>query len=147
MEESRPIKNDSSNELLFANKSGELAPPRFPYADTIEVEPQEGSESHELLEYWQIIRRRKGTFVLIAFIGALGGMLITLPQTPMYQARAAIEITVPSNALNFRDAAPDAYEYQDAYLQTQVRILQSESLRSRVAAKLQARDRPESVIR
>src|SRR5437868_2956109 len=79
-------------------------PTRVLYTEKIEAEP-ESSDTHEFLEYWQILRRRKGAFVFIAFMGALSGFLITLPQTPVYQARGSLEITVPNeNALNFKDA-------------------------------------------
>src|ERR1019366_8378857 len=45
-----------------------------------------------LVEYWHMLRRRKGTFLLIAFLGLLAAVLLTLPQTPVYQARTTLEI-------------------------------------------------------
>src|SRR3954467_1094226 len=45
-----------------------------------------------LLEYWNILRRRKVTVLLFAVVGTLGAILLTLPQTPVYQARTSIEI-------------------------------------------------------
>src|ERR1019366_3411104 len=56
-----------------------------------------------LLEYWHMLRRRKGTFLLIAFLGLLAAVLITLPQTPVYQARTTLEIqNLNENFLNMR---------------------------------------------
>jgi capsular exopolysaccharide synthesis family protein len=94
-----------------------------------------------LLEYWDILRRRRGTLVLIAFLGLLTSLLLTLPQTPIYQARASLEIqNLNENFLNMRDISPtanDGSSYQPQYdLQTQVKILQSESVLEGVIAKL-----------
>src|SRR5579885_3381863 len=144
MEDAELHSHEPSRQMVVRGADG--GAPRVQYVETVEVDPQEGSESHELLEYWQILRRRKGAFLFIAFLGALGGLFVTLPQTPIYQARASLEILAPnSNILNFRDAAASDsfYEYQDAYLQTQVKILQSESLRARVAEKLRIEKRGE----
>ena len=51
-----------------------------------------GPEAGGLLEYWRVIRRRKGTLILIALLGAIAGLLVSLPQTPVYQARTSLEI-------------------------------------------------------
>jgi capsular exopolysaccharide synthesis family protein len=94
-----------------------------------------------LLEYWHMLRRRKGTLVLIACLGLLAGILLTLPQTPVYQARTTIEIqNLNENFLSMRDVNPTANEASadplQTDLQTQVNILQSESVLSQVIAKL-----------
>src|SRR6266550_9262630 len=120
MSESKHYSQDTSREIALPEIPG--APlARMQYTDTIEVE-SEASETHEFLEYWQILRRRKGVFFCIALLGSLGGLLLTLPQTPIYQARTSIEITIPNeNALNFKDATSvdSLFDYLDAYLQTQ----------------------------
>ena len=60
-----------------------------------------------LLEYWRILRRRKGTLILIAAVGAIIGFLITLPQTPIYQVRTSLEIVgLNQNFLNVKEANP-----------------------------------------
>ena len=90
---------------------------------------------------WQILRRRKGTLILIVFLGLLTSLLLTIPQTPIYQARASIEIqNLNENFLNMRNVSPTADDGGSSApgsdLQTQAKILQSESLLDRVAAKL-----------
>jgi capsular exopolysaccharide synthesis family protein len=94
-----------------------------------------------LLEYWDILRRHKGTLILIAFLGLLTSILLTLPQTPIYQARASLEIqSINEDFLNMREMSPTANgggSYPPQYdLQTQAKILQSESVLNRVIAKL-----------
>jgi polysaccharide biosynthesis transport protein len=95
-----------------------------------------------LPEYLHTLWRRKGTLVLIVFLGLLTSLLLTLPQTPIYQARGSIEIqNLNENFLNMRNVSPTANDEGASYapgsdLQTQARILQSESLLARVATKL-----------
>ena len=94
-----------------------------------------------LLEYWDILRRHKGTLILIAFLGLLASLLFTLPQTPIYQARASLEIqSLNENFLNMRDVSPTANEGSSSrpnpISRQQVKILQSESVLERVIAKL-----------
>src|ERR1700722_1839741 len=101
----------------------------------------EGPGPFLLLEYLQILRRRKGILILIVFLGLLTSLLLTLPQTPIYQARASIEIqNFNENFLNMRNVRPTADDRASyvpgSDLQTQARILQSESLLERVAAKV-----------
>jgi capsular exopolysaccharide synthesis family protein len=93
-----------------------------------------------LLEYWDILRRRKGTLLVMAFLGLLASILFTLPQTPVYRARASLEIqSLNENFLNMRDVNPTnegASSTAESDLQTDVKILQSESVLERVIAKL-----------
>ena len=93
-----------------------------------------------LVECWRILRRRKGTLILIAFLGGLAGLLYTLPQTPVYQARTSLEIqTLNQDFLNIRQVSqvsePNTWDTLTD-IQTQIRILQSDSLVERVIAKL-----------
>jgi len=92
------------------------------------------------LEFWRALRRRKGAVILFAFGGALAGFLWTLPQTPIYQARTSIEIVgVNDNFLNTKQVNPvteTGTTSETTDLQTQIRILLSESLLGRVLDKL-----------
>ncbi len=140
--ENRPVSDGPAPDPQ-RRKNGEsklLARPQYiieaPSSTVIE-EPSPGL----LLEYLDIVRRHKGTLILIAFLGLLTSLLLTLPQTPIYQARASLEIqNLNENFLNMRDVSPTANEggsYPPGYdLQTHVKILQSESVLERVIAKL-----------
>jgi capsular exopolysaccharide synthesis family protein len=128
------------------NDTGRGLAPRPEYADRgsapVGYGPPEVVEepaSGGLLEYWHILLRRKGTLLLITFLGLLAALLITLPQTPIYQAQTTLEIQgLSENFLNMGDVNPTApvgsySPYQD--IQTQIKILQSEALVERVVAK------------
>jgi uncharacterized protein involved in exopolysaccharide biosynthesis len=99
-----------------------------------------------LLEYWDTLRRRTGTLIVTAFLGLAAAVLLTLPQVPVYRARVLVEIqNLNENFLNMREVNPtvsDGGRYPPEYdLQTQVKILQSESVLDRVAGTLQLEKR------
>src|SRR5713226_5278606 len=91
-----------------------------------------GSGAGGPIEFWRILRRRKGLLILFASAGALTGYLFTLPQTPIYQARTSIEIAgLNDNFLNTKQVKPvteTGSSSEMADLQTQIKILLSESL-------------------
>ena len=94
-----------------------------------------------LLEYWHMLRRRKGSLFLIASLGLLAGVLLTLLQTPVYEARTSLEIqNLNENFLNMRDVNPTSNEGatqpQGLDLQTQISVLQSDSVLEQVIADL-----------
>ena len=139
--ENQPLLDDPGPDPRRRKNAGTnlLARPQYIEAPSPEIIEEPGPGL--LLEYWDILRRRRGALVLIAFVGFLCSLLLTLPQTPIYQARASLEIqNLNENFLNMRDVSPTANEdasYPPEYdLQTQVKILQSESVLERVIAKL-----------
>ncbi|HTM48836.1 MAG TPA: polysaccharide biosynthesis tyrosine autokinase [Bryobacteraceae bacterium] len=91
-------------------------------------------------DFWRILRRRKGALVLFGAAGTLAGVLCMLPQTPLYQARTSLEIVgLNENFLNTKQVRPLAEPgavSDAADLQTQIRILLSDSLLRRVLDKL-----------
>jgi polysaccharide biosynthesis transport protein len=117
---------------------------RWPeYAGTDSVPPPPAS----LLEYGRILKRRKGALLLLTFIGGLSTCLLTLPQTPLYQARTSIEVQgINENFLNLRAVNPTteaaALTSPEYDVQTQIRVLQSRALIERVVNKLDLGNRP-----
>jgi capsular exopolysaccharide synthesis family protein len=93
-----------------------------------------------LVEYWRILRRRKGTVIAIAVAGLLAGFLVTLPQTPVYQARTSLEIQdLNQDFMNMKQVSPvtESPTYTAlSDIQTQIKILQSDTLADRTIAKL-----------
>ncbi len=89
-----------------------------------------------LVEYWHMLRRGKWWIVFAAVVGGIGGLLFTLPQTPVYRAGATIEVLdMGSGSIGAKDAPIEA-DVAAANLQTQVEILQSGTLQDRVIHKL-----------
>ena len=94
----------------------------------------------------RILRRRKATLLWITGIGALGALLITSRQPHVYQSRASLEVQAfNENFLALRDIYPTATSSFDAglYVQTQVELLQQDSLIQEAARKLHLGERPE----
>jgi polysaccharide biosynthesis transport protein len=95
------------------------------------------SQSFPLLDGWQSVRRWKGIIFLSCFAGAALGLLLTLPQTPVYQATATLEIQ-PLNPdfLEMRNVSPTSESPNDYYpdydIQTQIQIMQSRTLLQKV---------------
>jgi capsular exopolysaccharide synthesis family protein len=101
------------------------------------------SDSLGIVEYWRLINRRRGTLILISFFGLLAGILFTLPQTPLYRSRATLEIqNLNSGFMNAKQANPvDDSSASTTDVQTQIKIIQSESLIERVVDKLKTQNK------
>jgi len=141
MENQPLLGNPDHNPSMQKDGRTSLLAPRRQYLDTPYPEVFEEPGPGLLPEYWQILRRRKVALILIVVLGLLTSLLLTIPQTPIYQARGSIEIqNLNENFLNTRNVSPTsdegASEAAGSELQTQVKILQSDSLLDRVAAKL-----------
>jgi len=100
----------------------------------------DAAEGSGLLEYWHILKRRKGTLILAAFLGGALALLYTLPQTPIYQATASIEIQhvnpqfMDQGQLNPVREASISYNNND--IQTQISVIQSRVLFKRAMEEL-----------
>ena len=104
--------------------------------------PQAGSGPSGLVEYWGMLRRRKWLLALMMILGAAGGLLFTLPQTPVYQATTTIEVLdMNSGVVGLKDGNASPGLVEETNLQTQVDILGSATLQSRVIHKLVASEK------
>jgi capsular exopolysaccharide synthesis family protein len=109
--------------------------PAYPYG----ANPEDPESGGGLLQYWQILRRGKWTLVLLAVLGVVAAVLLTLPQTPLYLARTTIEIQpLNEDFLNMRQVSPvhesPSTDSGMGDIPTQVEILQSTTLQDRAAA-------------
>ena len=113
------------------------------YSDADRFASAEEDDSGKLLEYVLTLYRHKGLLLSFALIGMVVTLCISLPQKPIYRAQVAVEIQVPSeNFLNkgFDNAPSGNNDAAETYFQTQIRLLRSESLLQRAAAKLNLHD-------
>lgn len=101
------------------------------------VEPQAGS----VLDYWHTICQRKLLLVIFAIVGLLAGIGVTLQQTPVYRAKTTLEIQdVKDDALAIKilNPVPDSAPVDTLTdIQTQIKILQSQTLIERALDKAQ----------
>jgi polysaccharide biosynthesis transport protein len=106
--------------------------------------PQDDEATDVLITYWRVLRRHKGILLLAGGLGAIVGVLVTFPQTPVYEATVAIEIQgLNTDFLNMRNISPTASASWDpSYdIQTQVREMQSRALMERVVKKMSTVER------
>ena len=94
------------------------------------------------LEYWRMMRRRKWVLVLCTILGGIGGLLDTLPQTPVYRATTTIEVLDMDTGLTaFKSDAGSENVASETNMQTQVDIIGSSSLQERVVRRLVASEK------
>jgi polysaccharide biosynthesis transport protein len=95
----------------------------------------------------QTLFRRKWTIAGGAAVGLVFALTAALVQTPIYQAKVALEIQgFNENFLNRREVDPTAdagYYASEPYLPTQIKLLQTEALIGRVVDNLHMDRRPE----
>jgi len=127
-------KNGRSTEIDLWN---EQRPAPYMHAESPSLEVGGSAGYDSLLEYWQILFRHRKT--LLSFIGAglVAAILVSLIQTPIYRVRTSLEIqgtgfleTKGPNDTGGNYASPESY------VETQVKLLQSESLLEHVIDKL-----------
>src|SRR6202035_4972235 len=125
--------------------------PRPPvYRDEpVQADNGEAQGYDSLLGYWHILVRNKVTLLCFALAGLAVAILFSLVQTPIYRARTSLEIQdFNSEFMDLKSVDPTSSAQgvaTDSYFQTQIKILQSDSLLERVANKLNpAEERPES---
>src|SRR6185369_3913458 len=91
----------------------------------------------------RLLRRHKGILILGGALGAIAGVLYTLPQTPIYQATATIEIqAINSDFLNMRNLNETSPAWDPMMdIQTQIREMQSKVVMDRVIKKMNSMER------
>ena len=91
-----------------------------------------------LLDYWHILFRHRITLLSFALVALCAALLISLVQTPIYRVRTSLEIQSSGfSELKSADSASSAnYASPESYVETQVKLLQSESLIEDVIDKM-----------
>jgi len=139
--------NSNGTTGRFLGRYSNVAIPRVqPTVEYVQA-PKSGPNQTGLDEIWNILWRRKAQIAAFIVIGVALGTASALVMRAEYQAHTVLEVEgVNENYLNLRDLAPTvpASPYgAEAYLQTQAKILKSESLARRVGKKLKLANAPE----
>ncbi len=148
MEELQHQPNGSGRELARFGPRGDIAVPA-----PIGSDSARGGVKREyagVLEYWQMVRRHKVAVFVVSLLGAVAGFLYTLPQPRIYQAHTTIEVQgLNEDFLGLHNVSPTVSPtsnyYPDFDIQTQVKIMQSESLANSVVADLEKSKPPENM--
>jgi succinoglycan biosynthesis transport protein ExoP len=87
---------------------------------------------------WQMIVANRLTIFLFGLAGVAAALAISMVQTPIYDARTTLEFQSTRAEAPIGGVEGDAGGFTpESYLQTQVKVLQSNRLSERVASKLQ----------
>jgi polysaccharide biosynthesis transport protein len=95
-----------------------------------------GAGSDSLLDYWHILFRQRVTLLKFTLVGLLAAVLISLVQTPIYRVRTSLEIQNTNFAEMKNTDSSGNYSTPESYVETQVKLLQSESLIEHVVDKM-----------
>jgi capsular exopolysaccharide synthesis family protein len=99
----------------------------------------DGSRARHLLDYWAIVRRRRGIIVLCVATVTVATLIGSFLATPLYRSTVTLQIERQKpDILNVRDVAAMDYSwaaYADFY-QTQYRILSSDAIARRTVERM-----------
>ncbi|MCI0349441.1 MAG: GumC family protein, partial [Acidobacteriales bacterium] len=110
-----------------------LAKPKVISAAPLEVAVDEPTE---LLAYWRILRKRRWAILTTFFVVFTGVLIATLKQTPIYRATVLLEVEKENPDILTVQQLFEIEAVSDAYLESQYKILESESLARRVIGRL-----------
>jgi capsular exopolysaccharide synthesis family protein len=131
--------NDSPSKAVpLLPVGGQLVPSSYTPAKWVPAEVIDDNPSFSLLDYWEGIRRYKLMILAFVAMGAIGGLILSFLQTPMYRAHTSLEVEdLNENFQNLKDTDPTAQiPSAESYFQTQVKILQSREMIELVIDKL-----------
>lgn len=101
-------------------------------------------EVPHLLDYWDVILKRRWVVLACLLVVFTTVAIGTLKEKPVYEGKVEIEIDPePPSVVNFKEVVTVSPTDVDAYEQTQYKILQSRTLAERVVQDLQLYRYPE----
>ena len=104
----------------------------------------EFDDAADIRDYLEIILRRKWLILIILLISVATTFIVSLTMKPQYKANGKIELTIQSpRVTKFEDMAMLGTQIQTReFMQTQLKLLKSETLGDRVIDKLQLEHNP-----
>jgi len=112
------------------------------------MEYEEKEKQIDLLEYWQMIVKRKWVIIAFSTILVLIVGVLSFTTTPFYRARATVLIGQQSSEMlniqeMFYNFPYQRVDFMNQHFNTQLKILTSRSLAERIAKKMNLSARPE----
>ena len=150
------MKNENTNSQLPI-PSNVFSPVRSPESDGYAVLPASynvsgndepaAPQGSPIGEYIRAIKARKWLVVAMAVLGCIGGVVVAVLKPVHYYAFTTLEIHgLNENFLNFSQvdtqAGSGVYSATSSNIQTQIRILESMSIRERVLERLKLETLP-----
>lgn len=95
-------------------------------------EATESEPAPDLLSYWRVIRKRRWTVMTVLFVLFTLVLIGTLRQQPVFRGRTLLEIQKENPDVASLQELFELESVSDTYLETQYKVLASESLARRV---------------
>jgi len=119
----------------------ERRPLAYRSGESSEVSDDAGPGYRSLVDYCHTLIRHKKTLLCFGLGGLVAAIMISMMQTPIYRARTSLEIQdFNENFLDLQNVEPTnpsgSFVTAQSYFETQVKILQSESVVERVIDNL-----------
>ena len=117
--------------------SGDLAPATQPW-------PGAEFATTSLSDYWRLLLKRKWLIAAVVALCLGATVLVTLRMVPIYVSTARISINRPNDFLDLKDSSAASASDDDytVSIETQVNVLQSDSIALAVINKLNLADNP-----
>jgi succinoglycan biosynthesis transport protein ExoP len=134
------LETNKRDSLELANITRQCRP-TIPHVEPHGAEVNAVPAYDSLVSYWRILAWHKITLLRFALGGLVAAVLIGFVQTPVYRTRTSLEVQdFNENFLDVKSIDPTNsagnYTAAPSYLETQIKILQSETLLERVVGKL-----------
>ena len=132
---------------------GSAAPAYLEQGHAPQVHYPEKQDRHSslLLDYLRTMTRFRWVIAACAVLGILASFLFNLSTLPVYRARTSLDIqNLNGNFMNMNTLSPTGggdSSSSEAYVQTQIKLLQSDTLLDRTVARLQAEPHPKVIER
>jgi capsular exopolysaccharide synthesis family protein len=94
----------------------------------IDVLPSDGDTFSSLRAYWDILSRRRWEVLTVVLVVLAIVTIYTLKMKPIYQATARLEIDSETPQIQSLKDLSESMRIDDTFLQTQVKVLQSDNL-------------------
>ncbi len=131
-----PIRRKNGRSMEIDLWSGQHPAP-YKHAESPSPEVGGSAGYDSLLDHWQSLFRHRKTLLSFVAAGLVAAILISVIQTPIYRVRTSLEIQGTSflEPKGPNDTGGN-YASPESYVETQVKLLQSESLLEHVIDKL-----------
>jgi succinoglycan biosynthesis transport protein ExoP len=103
------------------------------------LEPYEFAEADEgpdIRAYWRTIQKRRWTILSILLVTFMSVLILTIKEKPVYRASALLEIEKENPNIPTVQELFQLEDLSDNYLETQYKVLQSDTLARRVIEEL-----------
>jgi capsular exopolysaccharide synthesis family protein len=122
-------------ELVTTERPGNLASPRYS-PPSLEGESSGPQSTLSLASYWHILLKHRWTILTTALVLTTIVAIVSFRMTPIYKASSRVQVEAETPLIQSISEMYEKADADDAFLQTQIQVLKSESLAWRTIEQL-----------